>query len=185
MYVRQAKQFLRNVDATFDERKFGFGNITDLFRACQREGLFRVERDRQGVIRLFPGNVMQPIDVAGVTRPTGEDDDNRGNIAEPAVPLDDASEEAAGETDVVEGDVVREIETPRVVDGEEAVLASEAQPAARGGRGRGRAKAPGPPRSTEGRKPRKSTAAGAAPRVKKAAAKPRTPRAKPKVESPS
>jgi uncharacterized LabA/DUF88 family protein len=184
MYVRQAKQFLRNVDANFDERKFGFGNITDLFRACQREGLFRVERDRQGVIRLFPGNVMQPIGVAGVTRATDEDDDNRGNVADPAAPLDDVSEEAAGEPDVVEGDVVREIETPQVVDGVEAAAPSEAQPPARGGRGRGRAKAPGLPRSTEGRKPRKSPAEGAAPRVKRAAAKPRAPRARPKVESP-
>jgi uncharacterized LabA/DUF88 family protein len=61
MYVRQAKQFMRAVDPTFDERKFGFGSLQDLLRACQREGLFRVERDRQGVIRLFPGNVMQPV----------------------------------------------------------------------------------------------------------------------------
>lgn len=59
MYVRQAKQFMRAVDPTFDERKFGFGSLQDLLRACQREGLFRIERDRQGVIRLFPGNVMQ------------------------------------------------------------------------------------------------------------------------------
>ena len=60
MYVRQAKQFMRAVDPTFDERKFGFGSLQDLLRACQREGLFRIERDRQGVIRLFPGNIMQP-----------------------------------------------------------------------------------------------------------------------------
>ena len=60
MYVRQAKQFMRNVDPTFDERKYGFGTLQDLLRACQREGLFRIERDRQGVIRLFPGNIMQP-----------------------------------------------------------------------------------------------------------------------------
>jgi uncharacterized LabA/DUF88 family protein len=61
MYVRQAKQFMRAVDPTFDERKFGFGSLQDLLRACQREGLFRIERDRQGVIRLFPGNIMQPV----------------------------------------------------------------------------------------------------------------------------
>src|SRR5687767_7018866 len=69
MYIRQAKQFLRNVDASFDERKFGFASLVDLLRACQREGLFRIERDRQGVMRVFPGNVMQaaatdaPMDV--------------------------------------------------------------------------------------------------------------------------
>ena len=59
MYIRQAKQFMRNVDPTFDERKFGFASLVDLLRACGRDGLFRMERDRQGVIRLFPGNVMQ------------------------------------------------------------------------------------------------------------------------------
>src|SRR5688572_4395986 len=59
MYVRQAKQYMRNVDSTFDERKFGFNSIMDLFRAAQRDGLFRIERDRQGVMRLFQGNVMQ------------------------------------------------------------------------------------------------------------------------------
>ena len=30
MYIRQAKQFLRNVDASFDERKFGFASLVDL-----------------------------------------------------------------------------------------------------------------------------------------------------------
>ncbi|MEP6914988.1 MAG: NYN domain-containing protein, partial [Acidobacteriota bacterium] len=45
MYIRQAKQFLRNVDAAFDERKFGFASLVDLLRACQRDGLFRIERD--------------------------------------------------------------------------------------------------------------------------------------------
>jgi uncharacterized LabA/DUF88 family protein len=180
MYVRQAKQFLRNVDPNFDERKFGFGNVTDLFRACQREGLFRVERDRQGVIRLFPGNVMQPVGAAG-GRAADEDDDNRGNVAEPVAASDEASEEAAGEAEVVEGDVVREIETPQVVDGVEAAPV-EPQPPARGGRGRGRAKTVGQPRPTEPRKPRRAAAEGAAPRVKRAAAKPRASRAKVKSE---
>ena len=40
---------------SFDERKFGFGSLVDLLRAAQREGLFRMERDRQGSVRLFPG----------------------------------------------------------------------------------------------------------------------------------
>src|SRR5262249_21928318 len=59
MYLRQVKQFLRNGDQSFDERKFGFNSLNDLLRACQREGLFRMERDRQGVIRFFQGNVMK------------------------------------------------------------------------------------------------------------------------------
>ena len=75
MYIRQVKQFLRNVDATFDERKFGFASLVDLLRACQREGLFRIERDRQGVMRFFPGNVMQgtePVTIEPETEDDGE-----------------------------------------------------------------------------------------------------------------
>ena len=180
MYVRQAKQFLRNVDPNFDERKFGFGNITDLFRACQREGLFRVERDRQGVIRLFPGNVMQPVVPVSGGLPMDEDDDNRGNVAVPVSPSDDdRSEEASSEAEVVDGDVVREVETPQVVDGVEAAPAEE-QPAARPARGRGRAKPA--PKQAEGRRPRKPAEEGAAPRATKTPAKPRSGRGKAKSE---
>jgi uncharacterized LabA/DUF88 family protein len=59
MYVRQLKQFIRGVDATFDERKWGFATIMEFLRVCQREGLFRLERDRRGQIRVFPGAALQ------------------------------------------------------------------------------------------------------------------------------
>jgi uncharacterized LabA/DUF88 family protein len=55
MYIRQMRQFLRNVDDTFDERKLGFPGIVEFLRACQRDGLLRLDRDRQGVLRVFPG----------------------------------------------------------------------------------------------------------------------------------
>jgi len=55
MYVRQAKQFLRNAIEGFDERKFGFVSVVDLLRAAGKEGVLRIERDRQGAIRVFPG----------------------------------------------------------------------------------------------------------------------------------
>ena len=57
MYIRQLKQFLRGVDAAFDERKYGFETLGDLMRACQRDGLLRIERDRQGGMRIFPGTL--------------------------------------------------------------------------------------------------------------------------------
>ncbi len=78
MYIRQVKQFMKNVDASFDERRYGFGNLVDLLRACQREGLFRIERDRQGVMRIFPGNVMQVAPEA-VESSTGEPQGRNGN----------------------------------------------------------------------------------------------------------
>jgi uncharacterized LabA/DUF88 family protein len=154
MYIRQAKQFLRNVDPAFDERKFGFGNITDLFRACQRDGLFRVERDRQGVIRLFPGNVMQPV--------PGLDDESRDTPVEAAEPVEMAAPRAA-EPEVVEGDVVQEVEVPPVVDA--VATPADQEGSAKPARGRGRRAAQ--PRTE---RPEKK------PRARKAVPKPRAPR---------
>ncbi len=83
MYIRQMRQFFRNADETFDERKLGFPGIVDFLRACQREGLLRLDRDRQGVLRVFPGQnfakpAARPADVehdpdmtSEVTSPTG------------------------------------------------------------------------------------------------------------------
>ena len=136
MYIRQAKQFLRNVDSSFDERKFGFASIVDLLRACSREGLFKIERDRQGVMRLFQGNVMQvPVEgmeveaeptVPGAPRPWRPGDDIP-DIHE--ADRDEPISVAPAAADVVEGDVVREIETPEVLDAQPATEEVETEPA--------------------------------------------------------
>jgi uncharacterized LabA/DUF88 family protein len=113
MYVRQVKQYLRGVDPTFDERKFGFHNINDLLRACQRDGLFRVERDRQGVIRFFQGNVLKSDEVAttsGINRADIEAAERLAQAAEAELA------EAEARQDVVNGDVVREEEPQAIVD---------------------------------------------------------------------
>jgi len=60
MYVRQARQFLRTAIQGFDERKYGFASVVDLLRAAGKEGVFRIERDRQGAVRVFPGAHLQP-----------------------------------------------------------------------------------------------------------------------------
>jgi uncharacterized LabA/DUF88 family protein len=92
LYLRQVKQILRSVDENFDERRYGFTGIVEALRYCQREGLFRLDRDRQGVLRVYPGPVLQraasaapqqAIDTdaapAGAAPASIEDDDNRGN----------------------------------------------------------------------------------------------------------
>jgi hypothetical protein len=82
MYVRNVKQLLRayrgdgNVAANgggaavgpggFDERQYGFGGLMDLLRACQKDGLLRVERDRRGGLRVFPGQALQRTDMPQV-----------------------------------------------------------------------------------------------------------------------
>jgi hypothetical protein len=106
MYVRQVKQFLRAVDPSFDERTFGFQSLNDLLRACQRDGLFRMERDRQGVMRFFQGNVMRPADGAAGGTPESEAEAQIRHGREAAA----AAEAAEGE--VVDGDVVQEIDAP-------------------------------------------------------------------------
>ena len=164
-------------DATFDERTFGFGSLVDLLRACQREGLFRIERDRQGVIRLFPGNIMQPS--AASIQP--EDDApssvavDAAEVSADATPAWGESEGTAGwteetpparaaESEVVEGAVLQEIEVAPVVDGE---TAPDAARPPRKGRSRGRGRSAADPRTA-----RKAADAGV-PRARKTPARPR------------
>ena len=163
MYIRQLKQYLRGVDPSFDERKFGFENLGDLMRACQRDGLLRIERDRQGGMRIFPGNLaatpaagMQPdVELAQEPQQTAE------------------GQSASFNQDVVDGDVVQELEVPPIVDAEEA-------PASEKPSRRRRAAAPRSPRS-------RKTAEGtpAPPRTRKAPAKPRQPRVRNRSEVPT
>ena len=57
MYLRNVKQILRA--AQLDERRYGFGGLMDLLKACQRDGLLRVERDRRGGLRVFQGTGLR------------------------------------------------------------------------------------------------------------------------------
>jgi hypothetical protein len=58
MYLRNVKQILRQTEGGFDERRYGFGGLMDLLKACQREGFVRIERDRRGGLRVFQGALM-------------------------------------------------------------------------------------------------------------------------------
>ena len=75
MYVRQAKQFLKTGIEGFDERKYGFASAVDLLRAAGKEGVLRLERDRHGAVRVFPGAKLTgtPAPVAGDDAPLDVD----------------------------------------------------------------------------------------------------------------
>ena len=78
MYVRQAKQYLRSAIEGFDERKYGFASVVDLLRAAGKEGVLRIDRDRQGAVRVFPGanltpKVAAPVDEVVVDVEDGSD----------------------------------------------------------------------------------------------------------------
>jgi uncharacterized LabA/DUF88 family protein len=178
MYIRQAKQFLRNVDPSFDERKFGFASLVDLMRACQREGLFRIERDRQGVMRIFPGNVMQTVSEPVVVERDETEDDGQQAFLDMGGEREPASAPAAepwrpepgnvAEPDVVDGDVLQEMDEPQpIVDGEAEPVESRSTPRRR--KPRSAPRAPGA---------RKAADAPAAPRSRKTSARARTARSR-------
>jgi uncharacterized LabA/DUF88 family protein len=159
MYIRQLKQFLRGVDAAFDERKYGFETLGDLMRACQRDGLLRIERDRQGGMRIFPGTVTPVADTAAAsTEPVSRvESPDADAVAEPAESFESGwapPVEVSSEAEVVEGSVLQEIEVPPVVDAEEAPAPGE-----RTSRRRPRATKATRPGSGEPRTTRKSPAA--------------------------
>ena len=59
LYLRSMKQFIKASDPDFDEKAFGFSGLQDLARHAQKAGLFRLERNRQGVLRIFPGDELE------------------------------------------------------------------------------------------------------------------------------
>jgi len=178
MYLRQVKQYLRTVDASFDERKFGFNSLNDLLRACQRDGLFRMERDRQGVIRFFQGTAMKEHGVSAAARGINQADIEAAERLAAQAEAELAAAEAR-EAEIVEGDVVRETEQQTIVDVEAVSVESEtaaepdsepAKPARRGAKAPKEAKAAKAPKAAKEPKERKPAAKPKAASRKKAAA---------------
>ena len=84
MYPRQFKQFLKTAQPDFDERRYG--SINDLMRACQKDGLLRLERDRQGGLRVFAGgspraSVPHGWGLEGGTGGNGHDEARSAGVA--------------------------------------------------------------------------------------------------------
>jgi uncharacterized LabA/DUF88 family protein len=136
LYVRQLKQYLRSADSTFDERKWGFATVMEFLRVCQRESLFRLERDRRGQIRVFPGSALQPATtVSAPSAPVLQDDvpelldgePVEQQDAEPAEPVrvsaeavaDDSAEDDSRETDSADNE-----STGSAIDSAETVQAA-------------------------------------------------------------
>jgi hypothetical protein len=170
MYVRNVKQLLRAADSSFDERRYGFGGILDLLRASQRDAVLRLERDRQGVLRVFQGSALQrPADVPPVQEATvGE------SQASPAVPFEEPV--AAHEPEGQEGQPPTEAPEPRIPAVIDAQTVEGAEP-------------PGPvdgqaAGEEPGAKPKRKRAAAGA-RKTAAPRKPRTTPAKPRAKKKS
>jgi uncharacterized LabA/DUF88 family protein len=123
LYLRQAKAVLRAGDESFDERRYGFAGLVEALRFGQREGLFRLDRDRQGVLRVYPGQLLQRLESQPSVPASAPADDLEGAPApltlvdaapalpepEPAtLPLDegdgDEADAAAADAEAAAGD---------------------------------------------------------------------------------
>jgi hypothetical protein len=114
MYVRQAKQFLRNAIDGFDERKYGFASVVDLLRAAGKEGVLRIERDRQGAVRVFPGPNLAPRPAAPrIDEPVELDETIDVEVPQQAVQeapaVEDVVESFAEAAPIVEAESVEEV----------------------------------------------------------------------------
>ncbi len=108
MYVRQAKQFLKTGIEGFDERKYGFASVVDLLRAAGKEGVVRLERDRHGAVRVFPGaKLIQTPATVGV-------EDVPVDVAAEAVTVETSAAETVEESPIVEAETIEQ--TPAETD---------------------------------------------------------------------
>ena len=168
MYVRNVKQLLRayrgdgsaGADAEgnpagpggFDERRYGFDGLMDLLRACQRDGLVRVERDRRGGLRVFPGQALQRTESAhpvAASEPSESEHEHQPMMVEPA----EMAEAEQPETEPIPIDTTAELlgrakpRRPRA----HATSAVAAPPAPRGVR-KAAARKPAAPRRARAKK---------------------------------
>ena len=120
MYVRQAKQFLRNAIEGFDERKYGFASVVDLLRAAGKEGVLRIERDRQGAVRVFPGpNLVTRPAALRFQEPVELDETVDVEVPQQAVLDPPVVEEGVGEV------VEQVVDAPPIVEAESVQEVSE------------------------------------------------------------
>jgi len=127
MYVRQAKQFLKNAVEGFDERKYGFASVVDLLRAAGKEGVLRIERDRQGAVRVFPGTNLTPKATSRLNEPfdveeQGGDQPDVDGVSEPLSAVAEAVTDAVSEPPIVDIEPLPSAEsaTPLEDDDQEA-----------------------------------------------------------------
>ena len=126
MYLRNVKQYVKNAAPSYDERRYGFANFLEAVRAAGRAGLFRLERNRQGILRIFAGNHFpRPV-------PVPVFDIENELAAAAAQPMADSPSVVEGEE--AEEEVAAVIEEPSPVIVEELpveeVVPEEPRPAA-------------------------------------------------------
>ena len=101
MYLRNVKQIMRQAATPFDERAFGFASLVDLLRAAQKENIVRVERDRQGVIRVFQGSAPPGLPIEEPVAVDVEVVESPPDVVDVPEPIDVQSVDSDEEPDAV------------------------------------------------------------------------------------
>ncbi len=143
MYLRNVKQYVKNAAPNFDERRYGFANFLEAVRAAGRAGLFRLERNRQGILRIFAGNQFPrqlPVEPGVVEEMPVEAAPEHPPVVEEAIPVGD---------EVVPGAIEEELP---------AAVEAEAQPEAEEIGGEEQPRAPAARRRTRAGSARKKPA---------------------------
>jgi hypothetical protein len=159
MYLRNVKQYVKNAAPSYDERRFGFANFLEAVRAAGRAGLFRLERNRQGILRIFAGGQF-PRSVSILPQGVNGEVSGEPEVVD-AVPVIEESllpETPAEAMDASEpADVSDSNGEPFVLSPEQATVEGEPEPHRAHPKRRTRAAAPAKKKSTAGRKTKKKS----------------------------
>lgn len=71
-YVRHMAQAIRGVDPEFDEADYGFRTLTELMHMGEREGIVKMQRDRQGAWRVTPMDGVEATNGAASDGPVAD-----------------------------------------------------------------------------------------------------------------
>ena len=72
LYLRHIRHGLRAVEKDFDERRAGFQGLTDFLYRAQKEGWLSMQRDRNGVLRMFYRPHAEPTEQLGPAEMTAQ-----------------------------------------------------------------------------------------------------------------
>ena len=117
-FVRQSSTCATAIE-NFDERKYGFASVVDLLRAAGKEGVLRIERDRQGAIRIFPGaNLVSKQAASG--EPVTDDPTDVEEIVDVPGEVQAADVESVDAVSSEPALAAEQVEEPPIVEGEVA-----------------------------------------------------------------
>ncbi len=166
MYLRTFKQMLRSLQPPFDERQYGLSSTYDLARQMGRDGLLRVERNRQGILRIFPGErfpkVSQEHPADYVPQAEGPESEFALPHPESPVPVDEVEPDVPAEVVSTVTDLIPQPEDSIAAPPEEEPAAQAEVPDAEEApkpKTRSRRKAAAPKSAKPARQPRKPRAA--------------------------